>query len=164
MLRRLVWDSISTNGEYQIYLGELTPNGYFGKANGLGDLEALCNAAPIEIGNRVWSDTTKNGRQDPGEPGIANVTLGLYDSTGALIAQVDTDSNGNFIFSSATGTDVTGKKFGVNIQPGTQYTVAILSSEFNGGTLNGQYRTTSNFEGNTTNNAFTDIRETRMNL
>ena len=29
-------------------------NGTFGKANGLGDLELLCDAAPIEIGDRVW--------------------------------------------------------------------------------------------------------------
>lgn len=154
--------TLSTNGGYEIYHGELT-DGYFGKANGLGDLEALCNAAPIEIGNRVWSDTNKNGRQDPGENGIANVTLGLYDSNGALVAQVETDSNGNYRFSSASGTDSTGNKYGVNILPNTQYTVAIFSSEFaNGGTLAGKYRTTSNFDNQTNNNAFGDIRDSDL--
>lgn len=50
----------------------------FGKTNGLSDVVPLCNSAPIEIGNRVWRDTNANGVQDPGEPGIANVAVRLY--------------------------------------------------------------------------------------
>ncbi|MBP6002181.1 MAG: hypothetical protein KA746_01990 [Pyrinomonadaceae bacterium] len=50
----------------------------FGKANGLGGMSAMCSAAPIEIGNRVWRDTDNDGVQDPGENGIAGVTMRLY--------------------------------------------------------------------------------------
>ena len=42
----------------------------FMEANGLGDLELLCDQAPIEIGNRVWLDLNGNGVQDPDEPPI----------------------------------------------------------------------------------------------
>ncbi|MBK9436930.1 MAG: hypothetical protein IPN51_02890 [Chloracidobacterium sp.] len=52
----------------------------FGKANGLGSMAAMCSAAPIEIGNRVFRDTNNNGVQDPGENGIAGVTVRLYES------------------------------------------------------------------------------------
>jgi len=33
----------------------------FAKANGLGDLELLCEAPPIEIGNYVWIDRNEDG-------------------------------------------------------------------------------------------------------
>lgn len=140
------------------------PGQNLSKTNGLGDMEALLTTAPIEIGNRIWNDTTKNGRQDPGEAGIANVVVGLYNSAGVLIAQVNTDSNGNYLFSSASGTDVTGKNYGVTISPNTQYTVAVFDSNFNTGqplaaTPN---RTIANFDGITTNNAFTDIRDSDL--
>ena len=36
-----------------------------GASNSMGDMELLCAAAPIEIGNRVWNDQNGNGRQDP---------------------------------------------------------------------------------------------------
>ena len=50
----------------------------FGKAAGLGEIEALCDPAPIELGNRIWYDTNDNGIQDPGEGGIPNVRVRLY--------------------------------------------------------------------------------------
>ncbi|MEM7129291.1 MAG: SdrD B-like domain-containing protein [Chloroflexota bacterium] len=50
----------------------------FGKAAGLGEIELLCDPAPIELGNRVWYDANDNGIQDPGESGIANVRVRLY--------------------------------------------------------------------------------------
>ena len=39
----------------------------------MSDVELLCDAAPIEIGNRVWHDVNGNGIQDPSEPGINGV-------------------------------------------------------------------------------------------
>jgi hypothetical protein len=56
-----------------------------GKSGGLGDIEALSDAAPIQIGNRVWNDADGNGIQNPGESGINGVTVGLYDSNGDLV-------------------------------------------------------------------------------
>ncbi|MDX3763935.1 hypothetical protein PV684_54675, partial [Streptomyces sp. AK02-04a] len=45
-------------------------NDAFGKARGIGDLEVLCDQAPVQIGNRVWYDDNYNGIQDPAEKGV----------------------------------------------------------------------------------------------
>ena len=50
------------------------------------------------IGNFVWLDENSDGYQDPGEPGIPNVKVNLYDSTGALVASTWTDSSGHYLF------------------------------------------------------------------
>ncbi|MFM1767855.1 MAG: hypothetical protein RJA22_384 [Verrucomicrobiota bacterium] len=51
------------------------------------------------LGDFVWQDANGNGLQDPGEPGIANVTVTLRDcDTGALIRQTLTDANGLYLF------------------------------------------------------------------
>ncbi len=75
--------------------------GSFGKANGLGDLELLCDQAPIEIGNRVWIDANNNGVQDPGEPPIPGIIVELYRN-GVRIGVAITDANGEYYFRSGT--------------------------------------------------------------
>ena len=89
----------------------------FGKANGLGDLEALCDAAPIEIGNYVWLDPDRDGVQDPSETAIADVLVELLDAGGNVIATTRTDANGQYWFNEG---NVPGA-----IQPNTGYTVRI---------------------------------------
>ena len=90
------------------------PNGYqisdtdsegWGKANGLADLEALCDEAPVQIGNRVWFDTDNNGIQDPAEPAVAGVVVQLLPcaGTGAPLATATTDANGLYYFGKAQG-------------------------------------------------------------
>ena len=79
----------------------------WGKANGMGDVELLTEAAPIEIGNRVWEDTNGNGIQDAGESGIEGVTVQLVYN-GNVIATAVTDSQGNYIFSNRTDATSTG--------------------------------------------------------
>lgn len=76
----------------------------FGKTNGLGDIAALCAAAPIEIGNRVWNDLNRNGVQDPNEPSLAGVTVHLYLGS-TLVATAVTDANGEYYFVSSTAVD-----------------------------------------------------------
>ncbi|MBL7978499.1 MAG: DUF11 domain-containing protein, partial [Bacteroidetes Order II. Incertae sedis bacterium] len=49
----------------------------FGKAGGVGDIEILENPAPLQIGNRVWLDTDKDGIQDAGENGLDGLTVTL---------------------------------------------------------------------------------------
>lgn len=95
-------------GGYTIYeTGEydninLTPptntNSTFGKANGLGDLEAFCGAAPLEIGNYVWCDSIQNGIQDGCEKGIDSLIVQLYDINGRLIGQDTTSNEGYYYF------------------------------------------------------------------
>jgi hypothetical protein len=52
---------------------------------------------PINVGNFVWSDLDADGRQDAGEPGLAGVTVQLWNSTKtALIDSAVTNANGNY--------------------------------------------------------------------
>ncbi len=106
-----------------------------GKAGGLGDLEYLYAAAPIEIGNRVWSDVDNDGVQDPNEAGISLVVVKLYAGTacsGTLVGTATTNSSGNYVFSSASGTDGNGFDYGLTLTLGSNYTVCVLASDNNG--------------------------------
>jgi len=98
----------------------------FGKAAGLGDIEGFCFNAPIEIGNRVWFDTDKDGVQDAEEIPLAGVIVELYDQQGNLIASVVTDANGNYYFSSGPGTDSSFQDYAIDaLNPNSQYEVRI---------------------------------------
>jgi SdrD B-like domain len=88
-----------TNGaasnKTEIQIGRST----FGKANGLGDIEAMCDQAPIEIGNRVWLDANGNGVQDPADAGISGVEVQLFKgATKVSTGTVFTASNGTYYF------------------------------------------------------------------
>lgn len=65
---------------YRVFNGSQGDPVFFGKANGLGDLIALCDAAPIELGNRVWTDTDSDGVQDPGEAALGGLIVGLFSA------------------------------------------------------------------------------------
>jgi uncharacterized repeat protein (TIGR01451 family) len=97
---------------YRIYNSQTDPPGTSaGKANGLGDLEALCGPQPLEIGNRVWEDLDRNGQQDPGEQPLAGVTVSLFKGnltraqvpTATPIAVAVTNANGEYYFRNYTG-------------------------------------------------------------
>ncbi|NWJ98555.1 MAG: carboxypeptidase regulatory-like domain-containing protein, partial [Chloroflexi bacterium] len=64
---------------------------------------------PASLGDFVWNDTNRNGIQDAGETGIANVVVYLYRSDGTLLATTTTDSNGYYLFT--------------NLVPGSYYVV-----------------------------------------
>jgi hypothetical protein len=69
------------------------------KGNGLGDIEAICAPAPIEIGNFVWVDTDRDGVQDPCESPLSNVNVKLYKmGTPTVIASTTTNTNGEYFF------------------------------------------------------------------
>ncbi|MBA8779894.1 YSIRK-type signal peptide-containing protein [Staphylococcus schleiferi subsp. coagulans] len=50
------------------------------------------------IGDRVWQDVNKNGKQDAGEPGVANVKVELRDKNRQLLQTVHTNGNGEYLF------------------------------------------------------------------
>ena len=59
----------------------------------------------LTLGNQVWNDYDGDGNRDPGEPGIANVTVKLYTDNdnnnlpdGPVIAIIQTDLYGRFTF------------------------------------------------------------------
>ena len=108
-----------------------------GKAQGLGDIELLGDPPPIEIGNLVWQDTDNDGVQDPGEPGIAGVTVELVKA-GTVIATATTDANGNYIFSSAAGTSTASHIYNISqLSPNMDYVVRLPGTATGGGVLPG---------------------------
>ncbi len=122
---------------------------WFGKANGLGDVEALCDPAPIEIGNRVWRDANTNGIQEPGEPILGSVTVQLWadtDANGTVDTQIGTTSTsittGVYTFGGANNT---GLVIGQALQPTTNYEVRIVTTQAG---LSGLYLTTANVSSN----------------
>jgi hypothetical protein len=137
---------------YGVHNGSTTP--FFGKANGVGDVEILCDLAPIEIGNRVWKDNDADGIQDAGEPGIANVTVGLYDSGGALIKKAVTDAGGEYYFSSATATDTANAKYGLIIQPNKNYELRV---DMSSASLSGLVMTTTDASSNSADSIDSDV-------
>jgi hypothetical protein len=76
----------------------------WGKANGLGDLEALCDLAPVQLGNRVWFDTDADGVQDGDEPAIAGVKVTATPCAGGAALPVKTtNAKGEYYFGAADG-------------------------------------------------------------
>lgn len=54
------------------------------------------------IGNLVWRDDDQDGIQDPGEPGVANVPVRLFDGAGNLIGDAVTTATGTYAFHTST--------------------------------------------------------------
>jgi serine-aspartate repeat-containing protein C/D/E len=72
------------------------------------------------IGDRVWEDMNYNGIQDPGEPGLANFVVSLLDASGNPTGlSMNTDANGNYLFSNLAAGDY---RIQVLAQPGYYYT------------------------------------------
>ncbi len=97
----------------------------FGKANGLADLELVCDQAPVQIGNRVWYDANGNGIQDPSEPAVAGVVVTLTPRTGTPLTAT-TDANGEYYLGTADG-----------LQPNTAYAATFDYGGINPSTLPG---------------------------
>lgn len=95
------------NRTYQVY-ATWSGSGFFGKAAGIGDLELLCDEAPLEIGNRLWLDSDSDGIQDPGENGISDVSVtltcggpdGVLGGGDDLNETISTNSDGEYYFRS----------------------------------------------------------------
>ncbi len=96
----LAWLSNTTGQDNRGLTLVSGPASDFGKAASFGDLELLCGLAPIEIGNYVWDDQNGNGRQDPNEPPIENISVLLMNSSSSQIASTTTDANGYYTFNS----------------------------------------------------------------
>ncbi len=60
----------------------------------------VCNNIELaSIGNWVWDDINNNGFQDVGEPGLAGITVNLWDGGSSPIDSTTTDASGNYYFS-----------------------------------------------------------------
>jgi hypothetical protein len=106
-----------------------------GKSNGLGNLQAMCNPQPIQIGSRLWVDTDKDGVQDPcNEPGLSNVVVSLYDKLGNFIAKDTTNALGEYYFDATNVVDTSGaaKPNILGPQPNTPYFIVIGKETYAG--------------------------------
>ncbi|WP_328299088.1 SpaA isopeptide-forming pilin-related protein [Streptomyces sp. NBC_00435] len=94
----------------------------FGKAGGVGDLEVLCDEAPIQIGNRLWFDKNGNGVQDPSELPVPNATVSLYDGETKVGTSV-TSVRGEYYFdnSNVTGGLLPNKQYTIKVDKPTDY-------------------------------------------
>jgi len=125
--------------ESYILIADTRPNGGFGKAAGLGDIEAACPILPLEIGNYVWCDSIENGIQDACERGIDNMIVQIYDEKGLLVGQ-DTTISGNYYFNQnnvdVTGVTVDGNGIAIpmtawtGMSSSTQYFIVFGSGQF----------------------------------
>ncbi|MEA3337075.1 MAG: GEVED domain-containing protein [Chloroflexota bacterium] len=136
---------------------------FFGQANGLGDVEALCDTAPMEIGNRLWCDGGFDGNggpdgiQDPGEPSPgAGIEVSL--TCGADSALTTTDANGEYLF--------TDQMWDAQVNPGTdgdlipRNTPCEIRVDLSQETLRcGNTLSTTDVEGDASNDATFDIRD-----
>ena len=86
---------------------------YQGKAGGMGDIEILSDPAPLEVGDRVWEDSNRNGIQDIRENGISGVNVELHCG-GIAVSTATTDNLGNYIFSNDPDkTTTSSHKYGI---------------------------------------------------
>ncbi|MBP2322159.1 hypothetical protein JOF56_002544 [Kibdelosporangium banguiense] len=70
----------------------------WGRANSLADLEALCDLAPVQVGNRVWFDADTDGIQDGNEPPLAGVKVTATPCAGgAALPPQTTNAKGEYM-------------------------------------------------------------------
>ncbi|MEV7004236.1 SdrD B-like domain-containing protein [Streptomyces sp. NPDC093982] len=110
-------------------------HGLFGKTRGIGDLEVLCDEAPLQLGNRVWFDTDQDGIQDPGEKPVVGATVNLYDADGNKIGTATTNARGEYYFDSTVVKNVRPE----DLKYGQTYTVKMDNPDDyeDGGVLDG---------------------------
>ncbi|MER5352074.1 SdrD B-like domain-containing protein [Kitasatospora sp. NPDC002551] len=89
----------------------------FGKGASMGDLEVLCDQAPLQIGNRVWYDAERKGVQSPGQRPVPGATVNLYDESGKPVASTRTTARGEYYFDDS---NVPG-----GLKPRTTYTIRM---------------------------------------
>jgi uncharacterized repeat protein (TIGR01451 family) len=73
--------------------------------------QAITTIGTAGLGDFVWWDQNRDGLQATGEPGVAGVTVHLYDASGALAGSAATDANGFYRFD--------------RLRPGTTYAVCL---------------------------------------
>jgi hypothetical protein len=85
---------VNRNGAHVLSVEEHTLNGWFCPSYELGDL--------------VWYDTSQDGIQDAGEPGVEGIEVGLYPSTtctGTMLYSCTTSVTGTYVFTGLDAVD-----------------------------------------------------------
>jgi len=120
--------------------GEVEP--YGSKSGGMGDIEILCDPAPLEIGNYVWEDSNKDGIQDPNEAALSGVVVNLYEAED-LVGTTTTDAKGHYYFGGINHTHMT------NNNPVKTHTAYQVKIALNDAALGGRVPTVKDANTNT---------------
>ncbi|MEL6141338.1 MAG: SdrD B-like domain-containing protein, partial [Bacteroidota bacterium] len=140
----------------------------FAKANGLGDMIALSDPTPIQVGNRLWLDDNNNGIQDPNEAGINGVIVRLFKDNGSgtfsEVANTTTaadavQGNGFFVFSN--NQDVSQNWLGGNTEvlPNMNYEVRISLADVQAQNNTVMAFTSADAGGDSSNDNKTDLND-----
>ncbi len=97
----------------------------------VSDVDTICESAPLEIGNRLWCDTDRDGVQDPGEAGVSGIQVG-FQCGGATAITATTDGNGRFLFTDA---DYSAANSGALIPRNSSCTISIDTTGANGSSI-----------------------------
>jgi hypothetical protein len=85
------------------------------------------------VGDYVWIDNNNNGIQDPGEPGVPNILVVLYDSLLNKLASKYTDATGHYTFDNIS-VPLSGEQSFIigfyNVPPDYAYTSQVTDSNF----------------------------------
>ena len=133
-------DPVSINSFGVRYLDRTdgTSNGglQFGglKVSLVSDVQAICRSAPLELGNRLWCDSDRDGIQDPGESGANGIEVSFQCGAGNPVT-VSTAGDGNYAFTDTLYGAVNG---GEQIPRGASCTVSIPTTGANATALNTQ--------------------------
>src|SRR5262249_8555363 len=109
-------DTVTTNASGNVAFTEMFPAVYgsyvSATATGTADpgypspfsayVHITGESSQAAVGGFVWNDTNGNGLQDPGETGVANVQVQLFDANNNWKATTWTDSTGHYLFTSVT--------------------------------------------------------------
>ena len=91
--------------------------------------QAQTTPPPISLGDRVWFDNDRNGRQDPYDSNLSGVAVNLFDAEEQLVARALTDEAGRYLFTTAEGVDTESVRYGVEMVPEATYSLRISLSE-----------------------------------
>ncbi len=137
----------------------------FAKANGLGDMIALSDPTPIQIGNRVWFDANEDGIQSPNEPGINGVTVELWKDIGNTMTMVATTTTapdalqGDGAFKFTNGTEQTWSNGQTEVLPNMDYEIRVSLTSVQAQMANVTSFTLQNNAGDATNDNKTDLSD-----
>lgn len=84
------------------------------------------------LGDKVWRDDDKDGIQDTGEPGVAGVTVTLYNNAGTVAGTTVTDAYGLYLFD-----NLTAGTYQVSFTPPANYTFTTQTNDADNTTLTG---------------------------
>jgi uncharacterized repeat protein (TIGR01451 family) len=128
-VKRFKTSNGALNGTFSIYTHKTYPQ--FGKASGFGEIEALYDPLPLEIGDYVWFDGDKDGIQDPTETGVAGLGVSLYDENCIKVGTTTTNFEGYYLFNNSN-VDIDGDGNSDNLEILKQYYVVIDDQRFSG--------------------------------